>query len=63
MPLWAIILILFGGLLLIGIIVDVIAKIRGKKIDLEKKDRHMSESERVYSESFMHEIKKDTQNL
>ncbi|WP_099159137.1 hypothetical protein [Virgibacillus ndiopensis] len=63
MPLWAVILILFGGLLFIGVIVDLIAKMRGKKINLEEKNRHMSESERVYSESFMHEIKKDTQNL
>ncbi|MFD1037798.1 hypothetical protein ACFQ3N_05160 [Virgibacillus byunsanensis] len=59
MPLWIFILIVFGGLLLMGVVVDVIAKRKGKKLNLEKEKKDSSTSERVYGESFKHEIKQN----
>lgn len=48
----------------IGVIVDLIAKVRGKKIRIDEGNRKMSESERIYSENFKHETKEDiNQNL
>ncbi|MGY0694695.1 hypothetical protein ACW2QC_18260 [Virgibacillus sp. FSP13] len=50
MNVWIFFLIPFGGLLLIGIIADILAKLRGKKINLER-DKDTSESGNIYSES------------
>ncbi|WP_199794679.1 hypothetical protein [Lentibacillus sp. Marseille-P4043] len=49
MNVWIFFVIPLGGLLLIGIIADLIAKLRGKKINLER-DKNTSESGNVYSE-------------
>ncbi|OZU87112.1 hypothetical protein CIL03_18165 [Virgibacillus indicus] len=57
MPIWVFILIVFGGLLLIGIIVDIIMKFRGKKINPERKNRKVTESERIYAESFKEQVR------
>ncbi|PAV28533.1 hypothetical protein CIL05_16495 [Virgibacillus profundi] len=62
MPLWGFILILFGGILLIGVIVDLLAKLKGKKISIEEKEKNMSESERIYKEKIMHDIKNHMDN-
>ncbi len=59
MPLWVGILILFGGLLVIGVIVDLIAKLRGKKINFERKHKTMNESERITQEKLMNKIRDD----
>ncbi|MFD2761478.1 hypothetical protein [Lentibacillus juripiscarius] len=59
MPVWAFILILCGGVLGVGVIVDLTAKLRGKKVTIDEDGRQVSESERIYSESFKHQIKQD----
>ncbi|GHH96912.1 hypothetical protein [Neobacillus kokaensis] len=49
-----------GGLLGLGFIVDLIYKKKGiNQIDPEENAKHVSESERVYMESTMHNIKND----
>lgn len=57
MPLWGFILILFGGILAIGVIADLKAKMKGKKISIEEKEKNMRESERIYKEKILHDIK------
>lgn len=57
MPLWAFFLIIIGVLLMVGIIIDLISKIKGKKINPERKNRKVSESERIYAENFKDQVR------
>ncbi|WP_171046252.1 hypothetical protein [Lentibacillus cibarius] len=47
----------FGGVLGIGVIVDLVAKFKDRKIEIDEDGREKSESERIYSESFKDHIK------
>ncbi|WP_106496761.1 hypothetical protein [Lentibacillus sp. Marseille-P4043] len=54
------ILIMFGGLIVFAVIVDLIAKRRGKKLDFENRDdSNISQSERIYAESFKDQVKQN----
>ncbi|MGY0693295.1 hypothetical protein ACW2QC_10960 [Virgibacillus sp. FSP13] len=54
------ILITFGGLIIFGVIVDLIARLRGKKLDFKKRDdSNISQSERIYAESFKDQVKQN----
>ncbi|KYD32013.1 MULTISPECIES: hypothetical protein [Anoxybacillaceae] len=55
-------IILIGGLLLLGGIIDFIAKKRNMKIDPEEGAKNASDSERIYVETYMHNTKQNHEN-
>ncbi|MED4205040.1 hypothetical protein [Neobacillus mesonae] len=53
-------LIIIGGLLGFGLVVDMWYKKKGiQQIDPEENAKHVSNSERIYTESYMHNMKND----
>ncbi|WP_052345704.1 phage holin family protein [Paucisalibacillus sp. EB02] len=66
MPLWLFLLIIFGGLLVVGLIFDWVAKKRNIKTDFQEGIKNASESERIYTEKALddvrHKIGNDTNN-
>ncbi|WP_010095850.1 hypothetical protein [Ornithinibacillus scapharcae] len=67
MPLWLLLLFLIGGLLIISLIADWVIKNKKIKIDLEEGVKHANESERIYTEKALddvrHKIGNDNGNL
>lgn len=57
MSLWSLLLILFGGLLIISLILDRIIKNKKIKIDLKEGAKHKSDSERIYTEKALDEVR------
>ncbi|MFS0673689.1 hypothetical protein [Ornithinibacillus sp. 179-J 7C1 HS] len=58
MPIWLFLVILLGGLLIFGLIFDWTAKKRNKKIDLYKGAINVRESERIYTEKALDDVKR-----
>jgi hypothetical protein len=56
-------IILIVGLLLLGGIMDFIAKKRNMKIDPEEGAKNASDSERIYIETYMHNTKQNQGNI
>ena len=57
MPLWLFLLIIFGGLLVVGLIFDGIAMKKNIKIDLHEGVKNASESERIYTEKALDDVR------
>lgn len=57
MPLWLLLLILAGGLLVIGLLFDWVAKKRRIKVDFKEGVKNASESERIYTEKALDEAR------
>ncbi len=55
-------IILIGGLLLLGGIMDFIVKKRNLKIDPKEGAKNVSDSERIYVETYMHNIRQNHDN-
>lgn len=55
-------LILIGGLLGIGFIVDFVAKKHSINIDPDEGAKNASDSERIYVESYLHNMRNDNNN-
>ncbi|MEH7110160.1 hypothetical protein [Bacillus sp. JJ1764] len=56
-------LVIIGGLFVFGYIVDWVYKRKGiRDFDPEENAKHVSDSERVYMESFMHNVRNDQHN-
>lgn len=62
MTLWLFLLILGGGLLLFGFIVDLIAKKRGLAMDPEEGLKAASESERILKEQYLQQTHDNLNN-
>ena len=61
MSFWGIMWAVIGGLLLIGIVVDLIAKMLGKKVVVGERDRKSTDPKRIDSENQIHmNIKNNT---
>jgi hypothetical protein len=56
-------LLLIGGFLLFGLVIDLIVKKRKIEINPEEGAKNASESERVYVESTLHNIRQDHNNI
>ncbi|WP_243385341.1 hypothetical protein [Bacillus kexueae] len=54
--------ILFGGLILFGVVTDWVVKKKKLKIDPNEGAKNASESERVYMETYLREVR-DEQNI
>jgi hypothetical protein len=57
MSLWLVLLILFGGLLIVGLLFDWVAKKRNIKTDFQEGVKHASESERIYTEKALDDVR------
>lgn len=51
-----------GGLLSFGFLVDFWYKKKGIVLNPEENAKHVSESERIYTESYMHNLKNNHQD-
>jgi hypothetical protein len=56
-------IILIVGLLLVGGVMDFIARKRNIKIDPEEGAKNVSDSERIYVETYMHSTKQNHDNI
>ena len=56
-------IILIVGLLLVGGVMDFIARKRNIKIDPEEGAKNVSDSERIYVETYMHSTQQNQGNL
>lgn len=57
MPFWILLLIIFGVLLIIGLVFDWIAKRRKIKTDFQEGAKSASVSERIYTEKALDEVR------
>jgi hypothetical protein len=62
MPMWMFPLILVGGLLLFGFVIDIIAKKKNLQLDPEEGLKAASESERILKEQYLDQIKDNMNN-
>jgi hypothetical protein len=63
MTLWMFLLILFGILITIGFLADLIAKKRNLRFDPDERLKHASESERILKELYLKQIGDNLHNL
>lgn len=62
MPLWVFVLIIVVAFILLGVIVDFIAKKKNLRLDPEEGLKNTSESERIYKENYLDQNINDINN-
>jgi hypothetical protein len=62
MPLWLLLLIIFGGLIIVGLIFDWVANKKNIKIDLQEGVKSASEAERIYTEKALDDVRRKIGN-
>ena len=62
MPLWLLLLIFCGGLLIFGVLFDWAAKKKNIQTDFSEGAKHASEEERIYIEKALDDAKQQIRN-